>query len=413
MEWTFDQIKRLRKPGRYGIGGGLYVVVSPGGTKSWVQRIQADGKRVDKGLGGIPAVSLSAARKRADANRVLVRSGDNPWATKPRASGKEVKTVAKVYGEEARLVARNAPSFQEVARNYYQRHRPTWKSERHARTWLGSLEKHVFPKLAHVPVNEVTRPHVLAVLEPLWPEQPESARRIRARMRAVFKFAIACEHIESNPAGDDLDGAMMKAARLRNHHRALHYRDVPAAWETLTRLRGPEDFQPHGMSLVAIRFLILTAARAGEVRGATYHEFDLETGLWTIPASRMKAGVEHRVPLSSAALEITTWRLAHKWPDGYGDLMFPGANGMGRPMGENVLWQLCRADGLACSPHGFRSSFRDWAAERTNYSREAIEMSLAHAVGGAVERAYFRSDLLDQRRELMQAWADYVAPRGA
>ncbi len=382
---TVDKVRKFKDPGRYGDGGGLYLNVAPGGSKSWVLRIQQGGKRTDKGLGGFPAVSLSAARRLAEESRVAVKRGEAP----PKA----VKPAAPKL----------APTFEEATLRFYEGKQLGWKNAKHSRTWLQSFKLHVFPKFGSVTVDEVTRADVLDALAPLWPTTPETARRIRSRIRGVFQWAIAYGHIESNPAGEAIEGALPKVPPSGAHHKALHYAKVPAAYQHLTRIRYILDPQPHKVTLLALEFLIFTAARSAEVRGMTWNEVSADGSLWTIPAHRMKAGKEHRVPLSGSA----TFVLGQARDLGRGDgLVFPGA--AGHPIAESVLLDRCKADKLGCTPHGFRSSFRDWAAERTSYSREAIEFSLAHAPGGRVEMAYFRSDLLEQRRALLEEWGQFV-----
>ena len=381
---TVDKVRKFKDPGRYGDGGGLYLNVAPGGSKSWVLRIQQGGKRTDKGLGGFPAVSLSAARRLAEESRVAVKRGDAP----PKA----VKSAAPKL----------APTFEEAARRFHEANLPKWRSDKHPRYWIRSLELHVFPKIGHMPIDEVTRADVLDALSPIWGTVAE-ARRIRQRVRAVFQWGLAYEYIAANPAGEIIDGALPAMPASDAHHKALHYSKVPAAYKHLIRTRYIRDPQPHKVTVLALEFVILTAARSAEVRGMTSDEVNSDGSVWTIPAHRMKGGKQHRVPLSGAARFI----LGQVRDLGRGDgLVFPGA--AGRPIGECVLLARCKADKLGCTPHGFRSSFRDWAAEQTNYSREAIELSLAHAPGGKVEMAYFRSDLLEQRRALLEEWGQFV-----
>ena len=399
---TVDRVNKLKAPGRYGDGGGLYLNIAPAGTKSWVQRIMIDGKRLDKGLGGFPSVSLSTARKIADSNRVKVKSGENPWAI-----------AGRVNGAAAQPAVRSVPTFEQAARRFYEASLPTWRSAKHAAVWVQSLELHVFPAIGSIPVDELTRADVLGVLTPLWAIIPETARRIRRRVRAVLRWALAFGFVEHNAAGELIDGALPTMPPSDTHHRALHYSAVPDAYGKLIRWRAFREPQPHPMTVLALRFVILTAARSGEVRGATWDEIEeypggpWSGGLWTIPAARMKTKKLHRVPLSPQAMDVlqsVSERISGPRSDN--GLVFPG--GTGRPIGESVLFTRCQVDALGCSPHGFRSSFRDWAAERSGASREAIELALSHAPGGRVEMAYFRSDLLDQRRELMNSWGDFV-----
>lgn len=399
---TVERIAKLKKVGMHGDGGGLYLNVAKGGSKSWIQRIQVDGKRVDKGLGGYPAVSLSQARRQADANRVAAQAGENPWPPKARVN----RMAAKQKGPRV-------PTFKEATQEYYELNHPSWKSAKHRATWLQSMELYVFPDIGDIPIDEVTSRDILAVLHPLWPRIPDTAMRLRHRMRAVFRWAVSYEFIESNPAGERIDGALPRVPRSTDHYAALHYSLVPEAYWKLVRTREPGDSSPRSMTLLALRLLILTAARSAEVRHMTWDELaegdtnkPEDGGLWVIPAARMKAAKEHRVPLSPQAMTVLKQRKREYRSNTL--LVFFSERSLLSPIGENALGTRCRIDGLGGSAHGFRSSFRDWAAEQTSLSREAAEMCLAHTPGNRVERAYFRSDLLDQRRELMNLWGEFV-----
>ena len=256
------------------------------------------------------------------------------------------------------------------------------------------------PRLGDMPVDRITRADVLAVLTPIWGTRQETARRVRQRVRAVMLWAIAHGHRDDNPAGEGIDGALPPMPAIRAHFRALPYREVPAALEIIAASTA-------GLAAKACsEFLVLTAARSGEARGATWGEIDLDARLWTIPAERMKGGVEHRVPLSEAA--VAALEEAAPLRDESG-LVFPSPVG-GRQLSDMTLTKILRTVGLAerATVHGFRSSFRDWAAECTSATYAAMELSLAHHVGNTVERAYARSDLLEQRRALMDQWAEYV-----
>ncbi len=296
---------------------------------------------------------------------------------------------------------------------------------KHSRNWLQVLERHAFPAIGDMPVAQVTKRDVVELLEPIWDRLPDTARRVRQRLRSTSTWALGFDLIAGpNPAGEAIDGLITEWGRRPRavHYSALDYRDVAAAVVTIKRSQGMRE------TWLAFRFLILTAARSGEVRGATWSEIDMKARVWTVPAERMKAGKPHRVPLSMqadwvllAAREAIRLRRKRRPDYNVGDygLVFPAPidanelvfpNPSGRPLSDNALSLRAKKDGLGCVPHGFRSSFLDWAAEQSDASREAIEMSLAHIVGGPVERAYFRSDLLEQRRRLLQAWADYVEP---
>ena len=378
---THAKVKTLRVPGRYGDGGGLYLNVAKGGTKSWVQRVAIDGRRRDVGLGGFPAVSLAKARERASENRESIAEGRDPVA-------------------EKRTPKPTMPTFREAAHACHEINRPRWRNEKHAANWLATLERHAMPHLGGLPVDRITRADVLAVLTPIWGTRQETARRVRQRIRAVMRWAVAHGHREDNPAGEGIDGALPPMPAIRSHFRALPYREVPAALEIIVTSTA-------GVATKAcFEFLVLTAARSGEARGAMWAEIDFDAGLWTIPAERMKGGVEHRVPLSEAAIAALEEVAPLRDESG---LVFPSPLG-GRQLSDMTLTKILRTVGLAerTTVHGFRSSFRDWAAECTNASYAAMELSLAHQVGNAVERAYARSDLLEQRRALMDQWAEYV-----
>ena len=378
---THARVKALKAPGRYGDGGGLYLNVAKGGSKSWVQRIATGGKRRDIGLGGFPAVSLAEARERATENRDAIAEGRDPVA-------------------EKRTPKPKLPTFREAARACHEMNSPRWRNAKHAANWLATLERHAMPKLGHLPVDRITRTDVPAVLTPIWGTRQETARRVRQRVRAVMRWAVAHGHREDNPAGEGIDGALPPMPANRSHFRALPYQEVPAALQTVAASTAGVAAK------TCFEFLILTAARSGEARGATWDEIDLDARLWTIPAERMKGGLEHRVPLSEAA--IAALEEAAPLRDESG-LVFPSP-AKSRQLSDMTLTKILRTTGLAerATVHGFRSSFRDWAAECTSATYAAMELSLAHHVGNAVERAYARSDLLEQRRALMAQWAEYV-----
>ena len=380
---TAAKAKSVREKGKYRADVGLYLFVGVGGSsKSWMQRIKISGKRRDIGLGSFPAVSLAQARKRAAENRATVAEGRAPIV-------KEVKLVH--------------PTFREAAYKVHKANVPRWKNPKHAKGWIRTLEKHAFPAIGDMPIDSIRVVDVLGVLTPIWAVIPETARRVRQRMRAVFKWAMAHGFIDLNPAGEAIDGALPPMPRIVNGHMAaLPYQEVPDA---IRRIRSSQAWPA---TKLAFEFLIFTACRSGEVRRAKWAEIDIEARLWTIPAERMKAGKEHRVPLSASALIVL--ESAREFKDSTG-LVFPSPQG--KMLSENALSLRARKDKLGAVPHGFRSSFRDWAAECTSASHAAMELSLAHSVGSAVEQSYARSDLLEQRRELMEKWGDYVSPQSS
>ena len=378
---TDRTIRNLKTSGRFSDGETLILLVSPSGAKSWVQRIRINGQRHDLGLGGYPVVSLAQARRKAQDNRALAKSGGDPLAEKR---------------EEAMVAA--MPTFETLARQHIVEHRHSWRNAKHACQWLSTLETYAFPSIGAVKVNEVSRKQVVDVLSPIWHTKAETARRVRQRIRAVMDRAVALGHIDFNPAGDAINGALTKMPRVRAHHRALPYQELPAALEAVRESTTSPCVK------LAFEMLALTACRSGEVRGMTWNEVNWDTGTWTIPAGRMKAGRLHRVPLSRRALEIL--REARSLGDG-NDFVFPAPRS-GGVLSDMALTQMLRRLGLEFVPHGLRSSFRDWAAEQTDAPHAVMETALAHTVGNATEAAYARSDLFELRRGLMEKWGAFL-----
>ena len=370
------KVNSLKEPGRYGDGDGLYFRITEAGSRNWIQRIVLNGKRTDKGLGGYPAVSLAQARRKNEANRSAVANGLNPW--------EEEETVAPIFSKAARIV--------------HELNVPRWKNAKHAKSWLQTLERHAFPVIGDTPVDQVGQQDVLRVLTPIWTEIPENARRVRQRMRTVFKWAMANEIISYNPAGEAVDGALPPMPKVKNRMKALPYQQVADALMIVDN--GPSNV----VTKLAFRFLVLTAARSIEVRGALSSEIDPKERIWRVPPDRMKDGEEHRVPLSDQAVAVLSIAMTLSERR----LLFPSFHDPDKMLSENALSLMLRKRGIEAVPHGFRSSFRDWAAEQTSASHAAMELSLAHHVGSTVEQAYFRSDLFEQRRKLMQQWADYL-----
>ena len=378
-KFTTATAKSLAKPGMYRADPTLYLAIAPGGSKSWIQRITIDGKRRDLGLGPFPVISIAKARERAFANRVAIADGRDPLAEKRKA---------------------RVPTFQEAAKRTYEANRPRWRSEKVAKKWWQAMEKHAFPILGDMRVDRIGREDVLRVLTPLWTSRPEQARKVRQSIRSTLRWAEALGLVETNMAGEAINGALPAQPAVKEHLRALAHREVAAALETV------EASASSLSARLAFRFTVLTAARSGEVRGATWNEVDLEAREWRIPANRMKAGAEHRVPLSDAALAVL--EQARQLRDRAG-LLFPSPSRAGRPLSDMTLTKVLRSTGLAkrTTIHGFRSSFRDWCAD-TGKPREIAEAALAHTVGG-VEGAYFRSDLFERRCRLMADWAAYLS----
>ena len=356
------------KPGLLGDGGGLYLNVKPSGTRSWVFVWKQDGRRREKGLGAYPAVPLLKARQRASECREAIAEGRDPIAEGRKAS---------------------QPTFGECADQLLDSIEVGWRNEKHRAQWRMTLERYAAP-IRSRKVSDIETDDVLRVLSPLWQTRPETASRLRGRIERVLDYAKAHGwRSGENPAlwRGHLRNVLPAHSRLaRGHHAAMPYPDVPAFVQELS---GKE-----AMAARALEFLILTAARAGEVLGATWAEIDLERGLWTVPANRMKAGDEHRVPLSPRALAIVA--ALHEMR--ISDYVFPGQR-EGRPLSSAAFEMLLRrmkAD--AFTTHGFRSAFRDWAGDATSVPREVAEAALAHRVGNATELAYRRTDALEKRR---------------
>ena len=380
MALSAARVRALREPGRYCDGGGLHLFISKTGSKSWVQRITIDGRRKDIGLGGCPAVSLAQARERSAGIRTAVAQGRDPLADKRRPA---------------------IPTFREAARAVHEANSPRWRNSRHAKAWLQTLERHAIPTLGNVPIDRIGRTDVLRVLTPIWTSRQETARRVRQRMRTIFRWAMAHGFIESNPAGEAIDGALPAMPKLKAHLRALPHQGVGEALKTV------DDSQASIAAKLCFRYLVLTAARSGEARGATWDEVDLRGQVWRIPSHRMKKGVEHRVPLSSQVMDVLEEASTLRDDSG---LVFPSPLRPGTPMSDMTLTKVLRATGLAerATVHGFRSSFKNWTLEETDAPWAVSESALAHILGNSTEQAYARSDLFDRRRALMQQWADYV-----
>ena len=368
---------RTAPPGRYCDGNGLYLFVQPSGARSWIQRLVIRGRRRDCGLGSVALVSLAEAREKARANRKLAREGGDPLAEKRRAQG--------------------VPSFAEAAARVVQQKQAGWRNPKHCRDWMSSLRRFAFARIGEIPVSQVTSADVLEILAPIWHTKATTARKLRQRIRTVLEWAVAMDFRTDNPC-DRLGPVLGAQDAVVQHMRALPHREVASALETV---RASE-----GMPVVKLvfEFLVLTAARWGEVRGAEWAEIDRREGVWTVPATRMKAKREHRVPLCRRAMEIL--EEARTLDDG-SPLVF--TDGAGRQLNGKRLRLLLRKHGIAAVPHGFRSSFRDWAAEETDHPREVIEAALAHVVQNKVEAAYRRTDLFERRRRLMNDWAGYLA----
>lgn len=411
-ELTPLAVNRLTTPGLHFVGGvaGLALQVLPSGGRSWVLRARVGSKRRDMGLGGFPDVPLAQAREAARVARAKIRDGVDPIeeARKARAM--------------LRLAQANAVSFRSAAAAYIETHGPSWTNPKHAQQWTNTLTTHAYPHIGDMLVRDIGLTHILSVLEPIWRTKTETASRVRSRLECVLDWATTKGYREGlNPARwkghlDNLLPAPSKIAKEK-HHPALPVSDAGAF---MAALRARE-----GIGARALAFGMLTAARSGEIRGATWGEINLETREWSIPAKRMKMKTDHRVPLSDAAVDLLKSLLPDSGPGDRAPKRVPSALVFPAPRGgmlsdgtlnavisrmneetEEPRW-VDPKDGRQVVQHGFRSTFRDWAAERTNYPNEVAEMALAHAVGNKVEAAYRRGDLLDKRRQMMDDWAAF------
>ena len=377
---TATFVRQNRKPGRFGDGNGLYLVVDPSGASRWVLRVQASGKRRDVGLGGAGSVTLAEARDLAHDVRRKAKAGHDPVA--------------------ARRAERDGmPTFKTMAESTHKARLGTWRNGKHTAQWLATLEAHAFRTLGALPVNRVQSGDVLKVLLPIWTEKPETARRVLQRIGNVLDHATAAGHRSGeNPCRMATIGLPKQGHTVR-HFAALPYAELPGF---MVKLRAAESVE---IVRLALEFLILTAARSGEVRGATRDEFNVKAKLWTIPAQRMKAEREHVVPLSPRAVEIVQ-RATEITPAG--TLLFPTMRAQDRQLSDMTLTMVLRRLKVDATAHGFRSTFRDWVSEETDFAGEVAEMALAHAIGSKVEKAYRRGKLLEKRRELMNAWAAFA-----
>jgi integrase len=373
---TAVRVRALSKPGRYADGNGLYLVVDPSGAKRWLLRTVVHGRRRDLGLGSLRLVSLAEAREKAFALRKIARGGGDPVADhKLRAA---------------------TPSFADAARAAHNDLRPGWKNEKHAAQWLNTLSTYALPFIGHKKVGQIETPDVLRVLAPIWLGKPETARRVRQRIGSVLDWAKAAGYRSGENPVAGVGKGLPKQAEPTKHHATLPFDDVPAFIESLQQSEASEP------SKLGFEFLILTAGRTGEVLEACWSE--IKDGIWTVPAERMKTRREHRVPLSPRCRQIL--KQAEKLKDG-GPYLFPGTS-IGQPMSNMVFLMILRRMSISVTAHGFRSAFRDWAAEQTNYPREVCEAALAHAIEDKTEAAYRRGDLFAKRRKLMDDWSEFA-----
>lgn len=382
------KVSKISEPGRYSDGHGLYLQVSEWGTKAWLFRFMLHGRARCMGLGALHTVSLAEARDEARRARQLLRNGIDPIEAR------------KQQRDAARAEAAKRITFKEAAERYIKAHRAGWKSEKHAAQWEATLSAYAYPVIENLSVAAVETSHILQILEPIWAVKTETATRTRGRIELVLDWATARGYRRGdNPARwrghlDKLLPARAKVAKVR-HFEAMPFSDVPAFMADLRKLDS--------ISARALELTILCATRTGETIGAEWSEFDVSERVWTIPGERTKSGREHRVPLSNAAVA-----LLKALPRFTGSsVVFEGAKA-GKPLSNMALLQLLRGmrgDGLTV--HGFRSAFRDWCGEATNFPREVAEAALAHVLSDKTEAAYRRGDALEKRRKLMEAWAAY------
>ncbi|BCB07244.1 phage integrase [Vreelandella venusta] len=377
-------------PGKHEDGGGLRLVVSGGGAKKWVLRFTLKGKRREMGLGSFPDTGLADARRKAEHYRRLAKDGADP-----------------IQARDAEQQETSTPTFTSCAARYIQSHRRSWRNAKHARQWVSTLKTYARPVIGNMPVDEIDTQDIVSILNPIWTSKTETAKRVQGRIENVLDYAAAHKYRdESNPARwrGHLDKLLAKPSRVKrvSHHPAMPYDEVAAF---MAELQGYTS-----ISSKALQFLILTATRTSEVLRTEWPEIDLENATWTIPAERMKARREHRVPLPTQAMSLLS-DLPRVQGNPY---VFPGAR-LGRPLSNMAMLQLMRGMGYGVGgkrgdyvPHGFRSSFRDWSGEVSSYPRDVAEMALAHTIENKVEAAYRRGDLFEKRRAMMQEWADYL-----
>lgn len=379
---TIMAVKALKTPGRHADGDGLYLVIKTSGARSWVLLHQLNGKRREYGLGSARIVSLKEARQKAAETRKQVQAGDDPVEAK-RAS---------------RRILAAMPTFREAALAVHGERERHWRNSKHRAQWLSSLESYAFPSIGGLPIDKVAGPAIRDLLAPIWNDKPETARRVLQRVKTVLDWAHARGHRAEESPLRSVTSGLAKQTKRPGNFAALPYRQVA---DLFGRLAGNDT-----AGRLALRFTILTAARSGEVRNATWEEIDLKNAAWTVPASRMKAQIEHVVPLSAAALAVL--QVAERLRKGIpGEPVFPGLKH--KPLSDMTMSKALRAaiEG-AWTVHGMRSSFRVWAAEATAFPSEAAEAALAHVIPSKVMKAYLRSDYLDIRRTMMTDWATFI-----
>lgn len=374
---TALKIRSLAEPGRHADGDGLFLDVTGRGSGRWVLRVQSNGRRREIGLGSLKNVSLADARDAAFVMRKKIAQGIDPVAERKRDR-------------------QAVPTFRKAAELVHEEHEKAWKNGKHQNQWIATLQTYAFPKMGELLVNEIEGPLIRDVLAPIWLAKPETARRVRQRIGTVLDWSYAKGFRATEAPMRSLSKGLPRQPKKDNHFAALPYAQIP---DFLDELAGRES-----VGRVALEALILTAARSGEIRGATWSELDLEAALWTVPATRMKMGRVHVVPLAPAAVAV--FERAKKFKAGASDLVFPGQN-VKKPLSDMTLLKILRDMNLSVTVHGFRSAFRDWVAEQTEFPGEVAEAALAHTIPNKVEAAYRRTDFLNKRRLLMQRWAAF------
>ena len=391
---TDAEVHALSRPGKYYDGvHGLYLRVMPSGSRQWVQRITVRGKVREFGLGGYPVVTLAEARQHALRNRRIARAGGDPVATPWQAQNGLTEPQPQL---PPALTVSAAPVFAEAMEIVIGLHRPRWRNgSKSASQWRASLNHYAVPVIGQMPVDRIDRSHICSVLEPIWTTRHETARRIKQRLRTIMDWTVASGHRSDNPV-DRIEILLPHHDQKVTHHRALPYGQVAGAVQAVLSSGALPATR------LAFTFLVLTACRSGEVRHAAVSEVDWTSDIWTIPGSRTKSGRKHRIPLSDGARHVLDCAPV----DSASGLLFPSL--YGQALSDQPMSKLLRHLEIDAVPHGFRSSFRDWASDVARAPREVAEMALAHVVYDNSEAAYARSDLLDQRRVLMQDWCDYL-----
>jgi len=377
MKLTAKFVENVSEAGKYYDQHGLFLHVRPSGAKKWLQRYTFQGRRREIGLGSAKIVSVATARKNAHQNLVLVSEGIDPIEDKKQDSV--------------------IPKFEVAARKVYEDNRPTWRNAKHAAQFIATLETYAFPVIGSMSVKEINSSHILRILSPIWVTKAETAKRVRQRLSTVFKYCVAQQWRTDDPANIAIVEALPNPKRKVQHRKGISYNDVSDFIETVSKSSA-------GLSTkLGLEFLILTATRSGEVRNARWNE--VNGSIWTIPAERMKAGVAHRIPLPSRCIEILEEAQTISQGSGF---IFEGTK-PNKPLSENTFNKLMKELGLEVHAHGFRTSFRTWTQEKTNYPREIAEAALAHSLRDKAEAAYARSDLLEKRAEMMEAWAQFIS----